>query len=115
MNAIVIKEQDGIRAWDICLRLKEAGLLAKPTHGDIIRLAPPLTITEEQLLDSAAIIRRYAFSRVWWVTRLGFARFCRLRPYLGFALRVVGPSLTITDKTLLMMNERLHLFHPHQG
>ena len=57
-NAIVIKEKEGIDAWDICLKLKDNGLLAKPTHGDIIRFAPPLVITEEQILECAAIIRR---------------------------------------------------------
>jgi len=58
LNAIIIKEKDGIDAWDVCLKLKENGLLAKPTHGDIIRLAPPLVITEEQIMESVAIIRR---------------------------------------------------------
>ncbi len=57
-NAIVIREKDGINAWDVCLRLKENGLLAKPTHGDIIRFAPPLVINEAQLMECAAIIRR---------------------------------------------------------
>jgi len=42
----------------VCMRLKENGLLAKPTHGDIIRFAPPLVINEDQLLECAAIIRR---------------------------------------------------------
>jgi ornithine--oxo-acid transaminase len=42
----------------ICLQLKENGLLAKPTHGNIIRLAPPLVITEEQLLDCVKIIEK---------------------------------------------------------
>ena len=45
-------------AWDLCLALKEKGLLAKPTHGDIIRFAPPLTITEEQLRDCIGIIKK---------------------------------------------------------
>lgn len=48
-------------AWDVCLSLKENGLLAKPTHGDIIRLAPPLVLTDEQLLQSAEIIKRTIF------------------------------------------------------
>jgi ornithine--oxo-acid transaminase len=56
-NAIVIKEKNGKTAWDICLKLAENGLLAKQTHGDIIRFAPPLVITEEQILDCARIIR----------------------------------------------------------
>jgi ornithine--oxo-acid transaminase len=58
LNAIVIQEKNGIDAWDVCMLLKENGLLAKPTHGDIIRFAPPLVITEEQLRECAAIIRR---------------------------------------------------------
>lgn len=58
LNAIVIRELDGIDAWDVCMRLKENGLLAKPTHGDIIRFAPPLVITEDQLRECSAIIRR---------------------------------------------------------
>ena len=44
-------------AWDVCLRLRNRGLLAKPTHGDIIRLAPPLVINEKELMESVAIIR----------------------------------------------------------
>merc|ERR1712137_481307 len=48
LNAIVINES--FDAWDVCLRLRNSGLLAKPTHGDIIRLAPPLVITEAELL-----------------------------------------------------------------
>ncbi len=57
LNAIVIKEKDGIDAWDVCLKLKEKGLLAKPTHGDIIRFAPPLVINEEQLKECIQIIK----------------------------------------------------------
>jgi ornithine--oxo-acid transaminase len=50
LNAIVIrKTESGKTAWDVCLALKENGLLAKPTHGDIIRFAPPLVINEEEL------------------------------------------------------------------
>lgn len=56
-NAIIIKEKNGKTAWDICLKMAEKGLLAKPTHGDIIRFAPPLCITKEQILDCARIIR----------------------------------------------------------
>jgi ornithine--oxo-acid transaminase len=56
--AIVIEEKNGKNAWDVCLALKENGLLAKPTHGDIIRFAPPLVITEEQLLECTSIIRK---------------------------------------------------------
>lgn len=58
LNAIVIKEKDGVDAWDVCMKLKENGLLAKPTHGDIIRFAPPLVINEEQLMECVNIIRR---------------------------------------------------------
>ena len=58
LNAIVIREKDGIDAWDVCMRLKDNGLLAKPTHGDIIRFAPPLVINEEQLGECINIIRR---------------------------------------------------------
>ncbi|MCE2846436.1 MAG: ornithine--oxo-acid transaminase [Sphingobacteriales bacterium] len=58
LNAVVIREEGAVNAWNLCLKLKEQGLLAKPTHGDIIRFAPPLVITEEQLLECAAIIRR---------------------------------------------------------
>ena len=57
LNAIIIKEKDGITAWEVCLKLAENGLLAKPTHGDIIRFAPPLVITKEQLLDCVSIIK----------------------------------------------------------
>ncbi len=55
--AMIIKPKDGKNAWDVCLALKENGLLAKPTHGDIIRFAPPLIITEKQLKDCIEIIK----------------------------------------------------------
>lgn len=58
LNAIVIKHANPDAAWDLCLELKENGLLAKPTHGDKIRFAPPLIITKEQLLESVDIIHR---------------------------------------------------------
>lgn len=58
LNAIVIKPKNGKAAWDVCLKMAENGLLAKPTHGDIIRFAPPLIITEEQLLECVEIIRK---------------------------------------------------------
>lgn len=61
-NAIVIKEKNGKTAWDVCLRFAEEGLLAKPTHGDIIRFAPPLVITKDQLMDCVAIIRKVILS-----------------------------------------------------
>ena len=57
LNAVVIQPtNDGRTAWDVCLALKENGLLAKPTHGDIIRFAPPLVITEKQLDECCTII-----------------------------------------------------------
>ncbi|MCK5133202.1 MAG: ornithine--oxo-acid transaminase [Candidatus Sabulitectum sp.] len=58
LNAIIIKPKGDIVAWDVCLKMAENGLLAKPTHGDIIRFAPPLVITEEQLMDCVEIIRK---------------------------------------------------------
>ncbi|PRB05182.1 ornithine--oxo-acid transaminase [Chryseobacterium sp. MYb7] len=59
LNAILINDTpDSSTAWNLCLKLKENGLLAKPTHGNIIRLAPPLIITEEQLLDCVRIIEK---------------------------------------------------------
>jgi ornithine--oxo-acid transaminase len=57
LNAVVIRHKEADAAWDLCLHLKEAGLLAKPTHGDKIRFAPPLTITRAQVDDCIAIIR----------------------------------------------------------
>jgi ornithine--oxo-acid transaminase len=57
-NAIVIKPMNGTTAWDVCIALKENGLLAKPTHENIIRLAPPLVITNDQILEAADIIKR---------------------------------------------------------
>jgi ornithine--oxo-acid transaminase len=59
LNAIVINDkEDSSTAWDICMKLRDNGLLAKPTHGNIIRFAPPLVMTEEQLLDCVAIITK---------------------------------------------------------
>ncbi|RYZ96056.1 MAG: aminotransferase class III-fold pyridoxal phosphate-dependent enzyme, partial [Proteobacteria bacterium] len=58
MNAIVVQKDGPVKAWDICLKLKENGLLAKPTHDHIIRLAPPLVITETQVKECAEIIHR---------------------------------------------------------
>ncbi len=57
LNAIVINDsEDSSTAWDICMKLAENGLLAKPTHGNIIRFAPPLVMNEAQLLDCISII-----------------------------------------------------------
>jgi ornithine--oxo-acid transaminase len=59
LNAIVINDHpSSSTAWDICVALKENGLLAKPTHGNIIRFAPPLVMTEEQLHECCDIIER---------------------------------------------------------
>jgi ornithine--oxo-acid transaminase len=58
LNAIVINDsEDSVMAWNICLKLRDNGLLAKPTHGNIIRFAPPLVITKEQLLECVKIIQ----------------------------------------------------------
>jgi ornithine--oxo-acid transaminase len=62
LNAIVIQPKNGKEAWDVCLKLAENGLLAKPTHGDIIRFAPPLVISEEQLMECADIIEKSILS-----------------------------------------------------
>jgi len=61
-NAIVIKERNGKTALDVCLKFAENGLLAKPTHGDIIRFAPPLVINREQLMECVNIIRHVILS-----------------------------------------------------
>ena len=58
LNAVVINPHNGKEAWDVCLAMARNGLLAKPTHQHIIRFAPPLVITEEQLHESIAIIRQ---------------------------------------------------------
>ncbi len=58
LNAIVIHHEDPEAAWRLCMELKDNGLLAKPTHGDKIRFAPPLVITEEQVMECVDIIRR---------------------------------------------------------
>ncbi len=58
LNAVVIAPKGGKEAWDVCLTMKEYGVIAKPTHGDIIRFAPPLTITEEQLRDAMERIKK---------------------------------------------------------
>ena len=58
LNAVVIRPKNGREAWDVCLRMRDNGLLAKPTHDHIIRFAPPLIISEEELLDACGIIER---------------------------------------------------------
>jgi ornithine--oxo-acid transaminase len=59
LNAIIINDSpESDTAWNICMRLRDHGLLAKPTHGNIIRFAPPLVITEDQLMDCVSIITK---------------------------------------------------------
>ena len=58
LNAIVTKPVEGKTAWDICLKLRDNGLLAKPTHDHIIRFAPPLCITKDELMEAVAIIKK---------------------------------------------------------
>jgi len=62
LNAIVIKPRNGKEAWDVCLKMKELGVLAKPTHGHIIRFAPPLVITEAELRDAIERIKKAILS-----------------------------------------------------
>jgi ornithine--oxo-acid transaminase len=57
LNAVVIRNKPGKTAWDVCVAMAEKGVLAKPTHGNIIRFAPPLVITEEQLRDAMGRIK----------------------------------------------------------
>ena len=57
LNAVVINDnEDSHAAWDICVKMAEMGLLAKPTHGNIIRFAPPLCITEDEIKTALDII-----------------------------------------------------------
>jgi ornithine--oxo-acid transaminase len=59
LNAVIINDTpESSTAWDLCVAMKDNGLLAKPTHGNIIRFAPPLVMTEEQLMECVAIIRK---------------------------------------------------------
>jgi len=62
LNAVVIRPKNGFEAWDVCVKMKELGLLAKPTHGNIIRFAPPLVITETQLREAIEIIKKAILS-----------------------------------------------------
>jgi ornithine--oxo-acid transaminase len=57
LNAVVIRPKNGKEAWDVCLAMKENGVIAKPTHGHIIRFAPPLIITEDQLMEAIGLIK----------------------------------------------------------
>ena len=58
LNAVVIKPKNGKEAWDVCVAMKDNGLIAKPTHNDIIRFAPPLVITEEEIMECIEIITK---------------------------------------------------------
>ena len=58
LNAVVVRPKNGKTAWDVCVAMKEEGVLAKPTHGHIIRFAPPLVISEEDLRDGIERIKR---------------------------------------------------------
>ncbi len=58
LNAILIDHAEKDAAWELCLQLKLNGLLAKPTHGDKIRFAPPLVITKQQVLECVEIIHK---------------------------------------------------------
>ncbi len=62
LNAIVIRPKNDKEAWDVCLKMKELGVLAKPTHQHIIRFAPPLVITEEQLREAIELIKKAILS-----------------------------------------------------
>ncbi|APD05808.1 acetylornithine transaminase [Flavobacteriaceae bacterium UJ101] len=63
LNAVVVNDsEEGSLAWNICVALKDNGLLAKPTHGNIIRFAPPLVMTEEQLMECVEIIKKTILS-----------------------------------------------------
>ncbi len=62
LNAVVINEVAGVTAWDICMRLRDNALLAKPTHGNIIRFAPPLIMTEPEIRECIEIIKRVILS-----------------------------------------------------
>jgi ornithine--oxo-acid transaminase len=58
LNAIIVRPKNGKEAWDVCLKMAENGLLAKPTHQHIIRFAPPLVITEDQVHEAVEIIKK---------------------------------------------------------
>jgi len=62
LNAVIIKPTNGKEAWDVCLEMAKNGVLAKPTHGDIIRFAPPLVITEEELREAIRRIEKSILS-----------------------------------------------------
>ena len=63
LNAISIYELNGKQAWDVCLEMRDQGILAKPTHGNIIRFTPPLVISEAQMRDAIQKIKT-AFEKI---------------------------------------------------
>jgi ornithine--oxo-acid transaminase len=58
LNAIVINHPNKDAAWDLCIEMMQNGLIAKPTHGDKIRFAPPLLINAEQIMEAVGIIKK---------------------------------------------------------
>jgi ornithine--oxo-acid transaminase len=58
LNAVVIEPLDEVNAWEVCIRLMDHGVLAKPTHQHIIRFAPPLVITDQQMEVACSIIKK---------------------------------------------------------
>jgi ornithine--oxo-acid transaminase len=62
LNAVIIEPKNGKEAWDVCVEMSKNGVLAKPTHGDIIRFAPPLVISEEQLMEAVEKIKKSILS-----------------------------------------------------
>ncbi len=62
LNAVIIRPKNGKTAWDVCVKMAENGLLAKPTHDHIIRFAPPLVISEDELMEAIAIIKKSILS-----------------------------------------------------
>ena len=62
LNAVIIQPTNGKEAWDVCVKMKELGVLAKPTHQHIIRFAPPLVISEEELRDAISRIKEALLS-----------------------------------------------------
>jgi hypothetical protein len=82
LNAVIIKPKDGKEAWDVCMKMKENGVLAKPTHRHIIRFAPPLVITEEELRKAIEIIKETISKMVISTKkRKGYTRICQLTIY----------------------------------
>lgn len=59
---VIADPGDGVTAWDVCVRLRDMGLLTKPTHGGAVRLAPPLVMSDEQMDEAADVIRRAVLS-----------------------------------------------------